>query len=420
MKKNFLAGLLTGICSVLLLFVVLGGAMIYLRDRSDANGDDNKNSSQSVKQTEEEKDEIEEASYNEILQKLEYLEMLVDNYYLEDVKEISFADGIYKGFISSLEDPYSTYYTKEEYNALRESSSGVYHGIGATVSQDAKSGVITIVKPFKNSPAFKAGILPGDIIFKVDDEEVTGVDLSEVVSRMKGVEGTTVDITIVREDITEPLEFTVTRQKIEVPTIEYQMLENKLGYIVISEFDEITVDQFIAAVDQLEADGMKGLIVDVRNNPGGLLDSVVRMLDRLLPPELIVYTEDKYEKREEEKAVDAKKIKVPMAVLINGNSASAAEIFAGTLQDYETATIIGTTSFGKGIVQKVIPLSDGTAVKLTISKYYTPKGRNIHGTGITPDVEVDLNDEMKKEVIIPLEKDNQLQEAIKVIMDKVK
>ena len=416
MKKNFLAGLLTGICSVLLLFVVLGSAMIYLREKSYEKN----SSAQEITQADQKEEVIEEASYEEILQKLEYLEMLVDNYYLEDVKEISFADGIYKGFISSLEDPYSTYYTKEEYNALRESSSGVYHGIGATVSQDAKSGIITIVKPFKNSPAYKAGILPGDIIFKVNEEEVTGMDLSEVVSRMKGVEGTTVDITIVREDVTEPMEFTVTRQKIEVPTIEYQMLEDKLGYIVISEFDEITVEQFIAAVDKLEADGMKGLIVDVRNNPGGLLDSVVRMLDRLLPPELIVYTEDKYNNREDAKAVDAKKINVPMAVMINGNSASAAEIFAGTLQDYKTATIVGTTSFGKGIVQKVIPLSDGTAVKLTISKYYTPKGRNIHGSGITPDVVVELNEAMKKEVVIPIEKDNQLQEAIKVIKNKVK
>jgi carboxyl-terminal processing protease len=165
---------------------------------------------------------------------------------------------------------------------------------------------------------------------------------------------------------------------------------------------------------------MKGLIVDVRNNPGGLLDSVVKILDRLLPPELIVYTEDKYDNRTEEKAVDAAKIKVPMAVLINGQSASASEIFAGTIQDYKTGTIVGTTSFGKGIVQKVIPLSDGTAVKLTISKYFTPKGRNIHGTGIKPDVEVELNDEMKKEIIIPIEKDNQLQEAIKIVKEKMK
>jgi len=198
------------------------------------------------------------------------------------------------------------------------------------------------------------------------------------------------------------------------------MLKDKIGYILISEFDEITVSQFIGAVDKLEKEGMKGLVVDVRNNPGGLLDSVVKMLDRLLPEGLVVYTEDKNGNREEEKALDSKKIKVPMAVIVNGNSASASEIFAGTLQDYKVATIVGTTSFGKGIVQKVIPLSDGTAVKLTISKYFTPNGRNIHGTGIKPDVEVDLKEELKKEVIIPVEKDNQLQKAISVIKDKIK
>jgi carboxyl-terminal processing protease len=165
---------------------------------------------------------------------------------------------------------------------------------------------------------------------------------------------------------------------------------------------------------------MKGLVVDVRNNPGGLLDSVVHILDRLMPPGLIVYTEDKYDNRAEESATDAAKITVPMAVIINGNSASASEIFAGTIQDYKLGTIVGTTSFGKGIVQKVIPLSDGTAVKLTISKYFTPKGRNIHGTGIKPDVTVELNEELQKQITIPVDKDNQLQEAIKIVKDKMK
>lgn len=417
MKKNFLAGLVTGICGSLFLFVILGAVLLFVESRIDNN---QSSSAKEISSEENDTEEKNEVPYEDIVQKLEYLQMLVDNYYLEDIDKISFADGIYKGFIASLEDPYSTYYTKEEYSALMESSSGVYCGIGATVSQDTKTGVITIVKPFKDSPAYKSGILPGDIIYKVNGEDVTGVDLSEVVSNMKGVEGTTVDITIIREDKVDPMEFTITRKKIEIPTIEYKMLDNKIGYIIITEFDEITVEQFIAAVNELEDDGMKGLVVDVRNNPGGLLDSVVKILDRLLPPELIVYTEDKNNNRDEEKAVDKKKINVPMAVLINGQSASAAEIFAGTLQDYKTATIIGTTSFGKGIVQKVIPLSDGTAVKLTISKYYTPNGRNIHGTGITPDIEIDLDEEMKNEVTIPIEKDNQLQEAIKTLKAKIK
>jgi carboxyl-terminal processing protease len=198
------------------------------------------------------------------------------------------------------------------------------------------------------------------------------------------------------------------------------MLSNKIGYISISEFDKITVAQFDAAVDELEKQKMKALVVDVRNNPGGMLDSVVSILDRILPPKLLVYTEDKYNKREEQFAEDNTKVTVPMAVLINGNSASASEIFAGTLQDYETATIVGTTSFGKGIVQSVYPFNDGTAVKLTISKYYTPNGRNIHGTGIKPDVEVELDEKMQKEVVIPVEKDNQLQKAITLLKKKMK
>lgn len=425
MKRNFLAGLLTGLCGALFLVTVLGAVYLSVNNRMMI---EEKNTTEITKEVTESVGSVstakaagtEKLPYDEIVNKLSYLEKLVDSYYLEDVDDVKFTDGIYKGFISSLDDPYSTYYTAEEFNALMESSSGVYCGIGATVSQNADTGVISIVKPFKDSPAYKAGILPGDIIYKVEGEEVTGEDLSEVVSKMKGVEGTTVKIEVVREGVNDPIEFTITRAKIEVPTIEWQMLDNKIGYIIITEFDEITVTQFKKAVKQLQTKGMKGLIVDVRDNPGGLLDSVVEILDRILPPELIVYTEDKYGNREEEKADDTDKLTIPMAVLINGNSASAAEIFAGTLKDYKVATIIGTTSFGKGIVQKVIPLSDGTAVKLTISKYYTPSGKNIHKVGIAPDIEVELNEALKQEVTIPIDKDNQLQEAIKTIKKKIK
>jgi len=413
-KKNFITGLLSGLCATILLFTIVGVVYIVVDGKRQDN--DGQIGIQDKEQTIEEKAQ----PYDEIVEKLTFIQMLVDTYYLEEVDQEAYADGIYKGFVSSLEDPYSTYYTEEEYNALKESSSGVYCGIGATVNQDVKTGIITIYKLFEKSPAYKAGMLPGDIIYKVDNEEVTGVDLSKVVGRMKGIEGTEVHISIMREGEGEPLEFTITRQEIEVPTIEYQMLEDKIGYITISQFDQITVSQFIAAVDNLEASGMKGLVVDVRDNPGGLLDSVVKMLDRLLPKGLIVYTEDKYGKRVEEDAIDSKKLEVPLAVIINGNSASASEIFAGAIQDYKIGTIVGTTSFGKGIVQKVMPLADKTAVKLTISKYFTPKGRNIHGTGILPDVEVELKDDLKQLIVIPLDKDNQLLEAIKLVKDQIK
>lgn len=410
MKKNFVTGLLSGVCGSILLFAIIGTLYVM----ADGKVNDNNNNTQ-IESQEDGQPALQGEAYKQILDKLSFLEMLVDSYYLEDVDPKIYADGIYKGFINSLDDPYSTYYTEEEYQMLMESSSGVYHGIGATVSQDTKTGVITIVKPFKTGPAYETGLLPGDIIYMVEGEEVTGVDLTEVVSKMKGEEGTKVRISILREGESKAMEFTITRRQIEVPTIEYQMLDDKIGYIEISEFDEITVSQFKDAVDKLEDKGMKGLVIDVRNNPGGLLDAVCKMLDRLLPKGLLVYTEDKYGNRAEEEAKDSKKLEVPLAVIINGNSASASEIFAGAIQDYEIGSVVGTTSFGKGIVQKVIPLTDGTAVKLTISKYFTPKGRNIHGTGIAPDVEVELDEELLKQVEIPIEKDNQLQEAIKTV-----
>lgn len=435
MKKNYTTGLISGICGASILFIIIGTIFIlvnggmpsYAKDKDDGirheDSLDNKDADKSTDSNKDgkavEKTENKE-DFGKIVDKLEFLEDLIDDYFLEEVDKESYADGIYKGFVSSLEDPYSSYFTAEEYSNLIESSSGVYQGIGATVSQDIKTGIITIVKPFKDGPAYKAGLLPGDIIYKVENEEVTGMDLSEVVSRMKGMEGTKVNISILRNGVADEMSFTLTRQEIKVPTIEYRMLDDNIGYIIISEFDDITISQFNDAIKDLEKMGMKGLVVDVRNNPGGLLVSVVKILDRILPKGLIVYTEDKYGRRVTEEAVDNKECDIPISVLINGNSASAAEIFAGALQDYQAATIVGTTSFGKGIVQKVIPLTDGTAIKLTISKYYTPNGRNIHGTGIVPDVEIDLPDELKQSVEIKLEDDNQLQEAIRIVKDKLK
>lgn len=354
-----------------------------------------------------------------IMNKLTLLEKIVDKNFLEEVDKDALATGIYKGYIASLGDPYSVYYTEKEYKALLESSSGTYCGIGAIVSQNVTTGILTIVKPFVDGPAYTVGMLPGDILYKIEDEEVTGEDISDVVSRMKGEEGTEVKLSVVREGESEPLEFIIKRAFINVPTIEYKMLEDNLGYIIVSEFDQVTVSQFKKALKDLKAEGMKGLIIDLRNNPGGLLDSVVKMLEQVLDGDLIVYTEDKYGKRGEWKDTKAASLSVPLCVLINEQSASASEIFAGAVQDYGIGTLVGTTTFGKGIVQSVRGLSDGTAVKLTISKYYTPKGRNIHGTGIQPDVEVKLDEELKKKVVISMEEDNQLKEAIRVLKEKI-
>ncbi|NLJ89811.1 MAG: S41 family peptidase [Clostridiales bacterium] len=407
MKNKFWAGFLTGLAGTILVVTVgLGVNKLIPNTIFDNNN---------VQKTEDGTSK----DVDEVLEKLQGIDNLINRYYIEDVDENDLIEGMYKGYVAGIGDPYSTYYTVDEYKALMDSSSGIYYGIGATVSQDVTTGIIRIIKPFVSSPAYEAGLLPEDILYKVDGEEVTGIDLTEVVSKIKGPEGTTTTLTIIREGVDEELEIEVTRRKIEVPTIEHTMLDSNIGYIAISEFDKVTVDQFLSAVEELEEKGQRGLIIDVRNNPGGLLDSVTKMLDRLLPEGLIVYTEDKYGNREEIKSNASDYFDKPLVVLTNGNSASASEIFAGAIQDYGIGKVVGTNTFGKGIVQSIFPLPDDTAVKVTVSKYFTPNGRDIHEVGIAPDVEVELDEELRKQVVIEKEKDNQLQKGIEVLEDLI-
>ena len=353
------------------------------------------------------------------VQKMELLALLVEQYYMNDISLEDMQVGAYKGLMQGLGDPYTCYYTPEEFKDLMESTSGTYYGIGAVVQQNMKTMYITIVKPYVDGPAYKAGMLPGDIIYMVDGVDVTGMEIDKVVSMMKGPEGTVVNVSVVRDGESDPVELTITRAKIEIETIEHTMLDHNIGLVTISSFDELTPAQFKAGIEDLQNQGMKGLIIDLRDNGGGLLDSVVEMLDYVLPDGMIVYTEDKYGNREEFKGNDKHSVDLPIAVIINGNSASASEIFAGAMQDYKAASIIGTTSFGKGIVQSVMPLTDGSAVKITVSRYFTPKGVCIHGTGIIPDVEVELKDELKQLVVIPHEDDNQLQVAIAIVLTEI-
>lgn len=410
MKNKFLTGFLSGLTVTFIIFTIV--FTVFFKDLSKDFFVDF--------QTLSEDSEGNSTFTKSVNKKVKKLETLIKKYYIEDVDESRLTDGIYKGIMWSLNDPYSVYYNEEEYKALQESSSGIYSGIGASVSQNIKSGIITVVKPFVTGPAYKEGVLPGDVLYSIDGEEVTGRDLTEVVAKMKGKEGTKVHISIIREGETELLEFDIVRKEIEVPTIEYEMLEGNIGYILVTEFEEVTAKQFKAAIYDLEKQGQEGLIVDVRNNPGGRLDVVVDMLDRILPKGLIVYTEDKYGNREEERSTDKEQFKKPLVVLTNGNSASASEIFAGAVQDYEIGTIVGTTTYGKGIVQSVIPLLDGTAIKITASKYFTPKGRNIHEIGIEPDVNVELDEDLRKKPVIAKEEDNQLQKGIEIINNKLK
>jgi len=368
-----------------------------------------------------------------ISEKIQTIQGVIDKYYLFDEDKAKVEDWIYKGMLYGLEDPYTVYYNAEEYNKLMEDTSGEYCGIGVMVSQSAETGVITVTKVFEGTPGAEAGMLPGDIIYKVGDEEVTGMDLELVVKdHIKGEEGTTVIVTVLRQETGEYVDMKMQRRQITVPTVEHKMLENKVGYISVSQFDTVTAGQFKEAIADLEKQGMEKMIVDLRNNPGGVVDAVVSMVDYILPDDLVIegdpnlvktkkdktlllYMADKNGEGEQYYASDGHKVDVPMAVLVNGQSASASEVFSGALKAYDKAELVGTKTFGKGIVQTLFPLDQGTAIKMTVAHYYTPSGLDLHGKGLEPDVEVELNEELKTKIKIEPEEDNQLQEAIKAL-----
>lgn len=346
--------------------------------------------------------------------KLETIKEIIDKRYIGDVEESKLEEGLYRGYIDALGDPYSVYFNKEETKDLMEMTTGEYSGVGAVLTQERDSGMIHILRVYEKSPAEKAGMKDEDILYKVDGKEVTGEDLSEVVKQIKGEKGTEVKLTVIRGKANEEVELTAVRDIVKAQTVEHRMLEGGIGYVAVSEFDEVTLDQYKKALQSLDADGMKALVVDLRNNPGGNLNTVCDMLDYMLPEGLIVYTQDKQGKRQEMKSDEKNQFTKPVAVLVNGHSASASEIYAGAMQDYKAGTIVGTQTFGKGVVQRIYDLKNGTCMKLTVSEYFTPKGRNINGKGITPDVEVEYKPDEKHP-----EADNQLDKAVEVLRKKL-
>ena len=351
-----------------------------------------------------------------VKQKTKEIETLINQYYLDEIDEQQIEDTMYTGLLAGLDDPYSVYYTEEELKTMEESTSGEYSGIGATLTQNPDTKEMSVVSCFENTPAEEAGLLPGDIIVGWNGSSVEGMELSELVSKIKTDPDEHLTLEIERDGDT--MEVELTRREVEIPTVESEMLHDQIGYIKLLEFDEVTAEQFRAALDQLEEQGMEKLIIDVRDNPGGVLQTVCDMLDELLPEGLIVYTEDKDGNKKEYTSDGEHQFTKPLAVLTNENSASASEIFAGAIQDYSLGTIVGSTTFGKGIVQRIFYLSDGTGVKLTVAKYYTPKGHDIHKKGITPDVEVELDENLKNKITISHDEDNQLQKAIKLLQNQ--
>lgn len=347
--------------------------------------------------------------------KVRKLEELIDsNYYKTDVDKEKERDGLYRGLLASLEDPYSVYYSKEDLLSFMSDSKGIYYGIGAYVAMDPKLNMPRISSVIPGTPAEEAGLMQDDIICEVDKESISGLTTDEVVSRIKGEENTTVHLTLERKGKDDRIEVDVYRRKIEVPTVAGETLDNGVGYIQIKEFDDVTYNQFVEKMAELKADDLNGLIIDLRGNPGGSLQVVCDILDQILEKgKLIVYTEDRDGNRVDYKCKDEHKLDIPIVLLVNEYSASASEIMAGALKDYGKATLVGTKTFGKGIVQSVYDLSDGTAVKLTVSSYFTPNGNNIHGIGIEPDVDIELDVEALSEE----EKDNQLDKAVEVMND---
>ena len=354
---------------------------------------------------------------DDVIEKIDTLMQVIDYYYLYDYDKDEMVDAIYKAVMSSLGDPYTVYYTADEFNAFMESSSGSYCGIGVVVQQNMQTGLVTAVRPYEDCPGYEAGIRPGDLILAVDGTEITGMDLNTAVALIKGEEGTSVTITLQRDE--EVFDVEVTRRQIDVKTVNYRMMDDNIGYIQIEEFDEVTSDQFSQALDSLIEQGMEALVIDIRNNPGGILDTVVAMLDELLPEGTIVSVKDRNGTAQEYTSDADTKLTVPLTVLINGNSASASEIFAGAIKDYGVGTLVGTTTYGKGIVQTAFSLSDGTGVKITIEDYYLPSGKSIHKVGVDPDVEIDLPDELKTYVTIPEDEDVQLQKAIEILKEQL-
>lgn len=353
------------------------------------------------------------------INKIEELLAYIDLYYNDEYDAEDVRDAIYEGTLSGLGDPYSVYYTADDYRDLQISTSGNYYGIGAGLAQNAKTMEVTISKVYEGTPAEKAGLKDGDQILKVDDIDATSMELSKLVKNIRGEEGTTVHLQVYRESSGETLEVDVERANVDLPSVSYEMLDDGIGYIQISEFQSNTAKQFKKAVKDLQSQDMKGMIVDVRSNPGGLITSVVDILDQILPEGTVVYTEDKYGKREDYTS-DSNCLDLPIAVLVNENSASASEIFAGAIKDYNYGTLIGTKTFGKGIVQTVYPLEDGDAIKITTAKYYTPKGNYIHKVGIEPDIEVKYDYSGPKDEKYDKQYDNQLQKAVEVLEKEVK
>lgn len=387
-KTDFWAGCIIGAMTVVasLLFVMFGSVLL------GAGGDGMNNFS--------------------LNSKMGAINRIIDRYYDEydeNLDSIPMEEGVYKGMVASLGDPYSAYYTKQELDRLNDSVKGEFHGIGVSISANEVEGTFTVVGFTDESAAEKVGVMEGDVFYEVDGVPVQNMDLDTLVGKVRGASGTSVHIVFLRDG--KEIPFDIERKSVKANTVSSNMLENDIGYIDISAFEAVTVEQFKSAARSLQDRGMKGLIIDLRGNPGGTFDSAVKISDYILPAGKIVYVRDKAGKEKNYNSDAEQRLDMPIAVLVNGRTASAAEILSGAIKENNVGVLVGTKTYGKGIVQNIFPLSDGSAVKLTSQKYYTPSGNNIQGKGIMPDYEIEFDNDLYLEK----NEDNQLDKALEIV-----
>ena len=397
-RSGFLPGVFVGILVAIIAVGILfalrgGGASLAGGSGHAANGQ-----------------AVDDATVN----KLKVLEQYIDYYYYkaDEVKDDQIRDGVYKGLLDSLGDVYTCYFTPEEFQSIKQQTEGVYYGIGAYVSKDVESGRCVISGVIKGTPAEAGDMMEGDVIYKVDGEDMTGLELEEVVAHIKGDEGTKVTITLIRNG--EEIESEFTRAQVSTPTVDSEMLEEGIGYLQITEFDEVTTQQFKENLASLKEQGLEGLIIDLRGNPGGNVTTVCAVAEELLPEGLIFYMEDRNGERTEYKCQGAD-WDTPLVILVNEYSASASEILSGAVKDSGIGKIVGKKTYGKGVVQNLIPLEDGSAIKITIANYYTRGGNDINLKGVEPDVEVDLD----TDAYLEDQTDTQLDKAVEVLREEM-
>lgn len=421
-KRGFGKGVLVGVCSTLAIVLILGGTAVGLLRANGAGQEkqDRKAGQGEEQETSAEADAgmLEEILDVDLISEISAVSAYIEEHYLYEADCEEMKNGILDGLVNSLDDPYSEYYDETELSSFQDSTDGEYVGIGAGVSQERSTGIVRIIKAYEGTPAEEAGLLPGDILVSVEGVEVTGMDLNQVVARIKGDEGTKAALVIYREEAGQYLDIDVERRKVEIPTVTSEMLEDQIGYIAVTSFDGVTAHQFIEAFEALKAQGMERVIVDMRDNGGGLVNIVEDMLDYLLPEGVIFYAKDKYGNKSSEYSSDENAaLDIPMTVLVNGNTASAAEVFSGNIQAFGKGKVVGTQTFGKGVMQQIFYTNaeKTSAVKLTVADYYIHTDKNINGTGILPDVEVELDEAAAGQPNIPKEQDNQLQKAIETV-----